>query len=106
MHIIVPYIFQQELRRWRKDPAKHACEAYLNMRKELSILVALKHDNIVPLVGISTHPMCLILSLAPLGALSSKLAEFKRKGVKLPVDVVTEVVLQVRTLKMDNNSLY
>ena len=65
------------------------------MRKELSILVALKHEHIVPLVGISTHPMCLILSLAPLGALSSRLAEFKRKGVRLPVDVVTEVVLQV-----------
>ena len=62
---------------------KNACEAYLNARKELSILLALQHPNIVPLLGISLQPLCLVLSLAPLGALNDRLKEYRRAGARL-----------------------
>ena len=62
--IVVLCCHQQEKTRWSKDPLKHSCEAYLNVRKELSILLSLQHQHIVPLIGVSTHPLSLVLSLA------------------------------------------
>ena len=56
---------QQEKAKWAKEPMKYSCDAYLNVRKELSILLSLQHDHIVPLLGVSTQPLCLVLSLAP-----------------------------------------
>ena len=74
---------------------KFSCEAYLNVRKELSILLALKHEHIVSLLGVSTHPLCLVLSLAPQGSLSARLEEYHRKGVKLPVYAIHLIIKQV-----------
>ncbi len=89
------FTLQVERKRWNKDPTKHACEAYLNARKELSILLALHHDNIVPLVGLSLQPLCLILSLAPLGALNFHLQEHQRAGARLAAYTVARIALQV-----------
>lgn len=75
---------------------KNACEAYLNARKELSILLVLKHPNIVPLLGISLYPLSLILSLAPLGALNEKLVEYHRAGARLTPTVLRSIIIQVR----------
>lgn len=43
------------------------------------MLHSLQHPCIVPLVGISIHPLCFALQLAPLGSLNTVLEE-KRKG--------------------------
>ena len=86
---------QAEKKRWDKEPMKHACEAYLNARKELSILLTLHHEHIVPLVGVSLHPLCLLLSLAPHGALNTKLMDYQRAGARLPPYAVRDTVLQV-----------
>ena len=74
---------------------KNACEAYLNARKELSILLALHDDHIVPLLGIALQPLCLVLSLAPQGALSTCLREYRRTGARLPITVIQKVIIQV-----------
>ena len=74
---------------------KSACEAYLNARKELSILLSLQHENIVPLIGITCHPLALILKLAPQGALNTRLMEYKRMGVRLSIKVIQLVIKQV-----------
>jgi len=81
--------------KWKKDSMKNSCDAYLNARKELSILLALDHQHIVPLLGISIVPLCLVLSLAPQGALSSHLNHFLRSNLRLPALVVRDVILQV-----------
>ena len=74
---------------------KNACEAYLNARKELSILLALQHPNIVPLLGISLKPLCLVLSLAPLGALNDRLKEYRRAGARLAHHTLQRIIIQV-----------
>ena len=74
---------------------KNACEAYLNARKELSILLALQHPNIVPLLGISLQPLCLVLSLAPLGALNDRLKEYRRAGARLAHHTLQRIIIQV-----------
>ena len=78
---------------------KNACEAYLNARKELSILLTLQHPHIVPLLGISLQPLCLVLSLAPQGALYDKLTEFRRAGDTLPLGAIQQIIMQVRAQK-------
>ena len=77
---------------------KHACEAYINTRKELGILLALHHPHIVPLVGVSLHPLCLLLSLAPHGALAARLIAYQRAGARLPAYAIRDVILQVNVL--------
>jgi hypothetical protein len=74
---------------------KHCCEAYLNARKELGILLTLQHPHIVPLIGISLQPLSLLLSLAPSGALSERLKEFFRAGAQLTPECIAEILLQV-----------
>ena len=85
---------------------KNACEAYLNARKELTILLNLKHDNIVPLLGISLHPLCLILRLAPQGALDKKLQDYKRAGARLPPFAIRNIVIQVGCNELTNLFCY
>lgn len=43
------------------------------------MLHSLQHPCIVPLVGISIHPLCFALQLAPLGSLNTVLEE-RTKG--------------------------
>ncbi len=74
---------------------KHACEAYLNARKELSILLSLRHRYIVPLLGLSLQPLCLVLSLAPMGALYDRLTEFRRAGARLAHHTLQRIIVQV-----------
>lgn len=47
------------------------------------MLHSLQHPCIVSLVGISIHPLCFALQLAPLGSLNTVLEE-KRKGKFAP----------------------
>ncbi|KAK7930497.1 hypothetical protein WMY93_006892 [Mugilogobius chulae] len=60
-----------------------ACRSFSEFRQEASMLRALNHPCIVSLVGISIHPLCFALQLAPLGSLNTVLEESsKRAGVK------------------------
>ena len=81
---------------WTRDPVLKCCEAYMIARKELSILLNLKHEHVVSLVGICISPPCLILSLAPLGCLTDHMKLFRRAGLKLPLYAVRDVIIQVR----------
>nr|XP_046247302.1 leucine-rich repeat serine/threonine-protein kinase 1 isoform X2 [Scatophagus argus] len=56
-----------------------ACRSFSEFRQEASMLHSLQHPCIVSLVGISIHPLCFALQLAPLGSLNTVLAE-KHKG--------------------------
>uniref|UniRef100_A0A674AEA6 non-specific serine/threonine protein kinase n=1 Tax=Salmo trutta TaxID=8032 RepID=A0A674AEA6_SALTR len=56
-----------------------ACRSFSEFRQEASMLHSLQHPCIVPLVGISIHPLCFALQLAPLGSLNIVL-EDRHKG--------------------------
>ncbi|XP_040888792.1 leucine-rich repeat serine/threonine-protein kinase 1 isoform X2 [Toxotes jaculatrix] len=56
-----------------------ACRSFSEFRQEASMLHSLQHPCIVSLVGISIHPLCFALQLAPLGSLNTVLEE-KHKG--------------------------
>ncbi|XP_031425211.1 leucine-rich repeat serine/threonine-protein kinase 1 isoform X2 [Clupea harengus] len=56
-----------------------ASRSFSEFRQEASMLHSLQHPCIVPLVGISIHPLCFALQLAPLGSLNTVLEE-RTKG--------------------------
>lgn len=78
-----------------RDPMQFACKAYCIARQEISILLSLRHSNIVPLIGVCTHPLALILQLAPLGALDLMIKEYRRSGARMNPHVVQKVIHQV-----------
>lgn len=55
--------------------ATDAMKNFSEFRQEASMLHALQHPCIVSLIGISVHPLCFALELAPLGSLNTVLAE-------------------------------
>ncbi|XP_047437183.1 leucine-rich repeat serine/threonine-protein kinase 1 isoform X2 [Mugil cephalus] len=57
----------------------NAYRSFSEFRQEASMLHSLQHPCIVCLVGISIHPLCFALQLAPLGSLNTVLEE-KHKG--------------------------
>ncbi|GFS86526.1 hypothetical protein NPIL_84741 [Nephila pilipes] len=81
--------------KWQRDPLQYACKAYCTARQELNILLSLRHQNIVPLVGVCTRPLALVLQLAPIGALDSILKDYRRSGAKLDVYVLQRIVFQI-----------
>ncbi|XP_053320757.1 leucine-rich repeat serine/threonine-protein kinase 1 isoform X2 [Spea bombifrons] len=56
------------------DVMRNFCE----FRQEASMLHSLQHPCIVSLIGISIHPLCFALELAPLGSLNTVLTEKKQ----------------------------
>lgn len=52
-----------------------ACRSFLEFRQEATLLRSLQHPCIVSLLGISIHPLCFALQLAPLGSLNTVLEE-------------------------------
>lgn len=55
--------------------AMDAMKNFSEFRQEASMLHSLQHPCIVSLIGISIHPLCFALELAPLGSLTTVLAE-------------------------------
>ncbi|XP_071107767.1 leucine-rich repeat serine/threonine-protein kinase 1-like [Haliotis cracherodii] len=72
-----------------------ACQAYLTARQEISILESISHPNIVPMLGLATRPLSLILSLAPHGSLDSSLKMLDETGRRLPLFVIRQIIVQV-----------
>ena len=64
--------------------AVDACRSFSEFRQEASMLHSLQHPCIVALVGISIHPLCFALQLAPLGSLNTILEERHRGGQGRP----------------------
>ncbi|KAJ1529280.1 hypothetical protein ONE63_006078 [Megalurothrips usitatus] len=80
--------------KWSRDPLQYATKAYCNARQELNILLTLRHPHIVPLVGVCTRPLALVLDLAPHGALSAVLRHYRRSGARLGPFTLQAVILQ------------
>ncbi|XP_075215251.1 leucine-rich repeat kinase [Lycorma delicatula] len=81
--------------KWDRDPLQYASKAYCTARQELNILLTLRHPNIVPLVGVCTKPLALVLDLAPLGALDVTLRHYRRSGARLGPYTLQAIILQV-----------
>ena len=73
-----------------------ACKAYTTCRQELAILLTTgSHPNIVPLIGLCTRPLSLILHYAPMGSLEAVLKEYKRTNTQLGLSIYQKLVAQV-----------
>ncbi|XP_036442121.1 leucine-rich repeat serine/threonine-protein kinase 1 [Colossoma macropomum] len=59
--------------------------SFSEFRQEASMLHTLQHPCIVALVGISIHPLCFALELAPLGSLNTVLEERSKGSHFLPL---------------------
>lgn len=88
-------MFKAAQGKWERDPLQYACKAYCTARQELNILLSLRHPYIVPLVGICTRPLALVLDLAPQGALDMTLKHYRRSGAKLGPYSLQTIILQV-----------
>ncbi|XP_070508188.1 leucine-rich repeat serine/threonine-protein kinase 1 isoform X2 [Chironomus tepperi] len=86
--------YKAALGKWERDPLQHACKAYCTARQELSVLLTLKHPNIVPLMGVCTQPLALVLDLAPKGALDATLRHYRRSGARIGPYCFQLIVLQ------------
>lgn len=77
--------------------AMDAMKNFSEFRQEASMLHSLQHPCIVSLIGISIHPLCFALELAPLGSLTTVLSENSKGKASLslhssPSDKWSEVV--------------
>ncbi|XP_065214793.1 leucine-rich repeat serine/threonine-protein kinase 1 isoform X2 [Planococcus citri] len=80
--------------KWDRDPLQYACKAYCTARQELNILLNLQHINIVPLIGVCTKPLALVLDLAPCGALDQTLKNYRRSGARFDAFTLQAIILQ------------
>uniref|UniRef100_T1IVJ9 non-specific serine/threonine protein kinase n=1 Tax=Strigamia maritima TaxID=126957 RepID=T1IVJ9_STRMM len=87
--------FKAAQSKWQRDPIQYACKAYCTARQELNIVLSLRHPNIVPLIGVCTQPLALILELAPLGALDAILRNYRRSGAQLQLHMLQKIIFQV-----------
>ncbi|RVE74987.1 hypothetical protein OJAV_G00027490 [Oryzias javanicus] len=53
----------------------NTCRSFSEFRQEASMLHSLQHPCVVSMLGISIHPLCFALQLAPLGSLNTVLEE-------------------------------
>ncbi|XP_012588205.1 PREDICTED: leucine-rich repeat serine/threonine-protein kinase 1 isoform X2 [Condylura cristata] len=65
--------------------ATDAMKNFSEFRQEASMLHALQHPCIVSLIGISIHPLCFALELAPLGSLNTVLSENAKDSTFMPL---------------------
>ncbi|XP_050071280.1 leucine-rich repeat serine/threonine-protein kinase 1 isoform X1 [Anopheles maculipalpis] len=86
--------YKGALGKWERDPLQHACKAYCTARQELAVLLTLRHPHIVPLIGVCTQPLALVLDLAPKGALDAVLRHFRRSGARIGPYCFQALVLQ------------
>ena len=106
MLIIVRVVVVQAcVSKWERDPLQYACRAYCSARQEVNILLALRHANIVPFVGVCPRPLALVLELAPQGALDHCLKHYQRSGARLTLHTLQAVILQVGDARLTLHTL-
>ncbi|RWS17099.1 Leucine-rich repeat serine/threonine-protein kinase 1-like protein [Dinothrombium tinctorium] len=81
--------------KWERDPMQYSCKAYCIARQELNILLTLRHPHIVPLTGVCTNPLALILPLAKLGSLDIIIKDYRKANLRFHPVVLQKVLLQV-----------
>ncbi|XP_056318574.1 leucine-rich repeat serine/threonine-protein kinase 1 [Danio aesculapii] len=76
-----------------------ASRSFSEFRQESSMLHSLQHPCIVALVGISIHPLCFALQLAPLGSLNTVLEERAKGSQFVPLGhmLTFKVAYQIAT---------
>ncbi len=99
VHFKILYLLQGAQNKWDRDPMQYACKAYCTARQELNILLNLQHINIVPLIGVCTKPLALVLDLAPVGALDQTLKHYRRSGAKFDAYTLQAIILQVTAMR-------
>lgn len=67
----------------------------MEIRKEVSFLSALHHENLTKLCGVSTNPYMLLIELAPLGSLGAILKQYRAANT-----ILTPVLLQASMLQV------
>nr|XP_028561642.1 leucine-rich repeat serine/threonine-protein kinase 1 isoform X1 [Podarcis muralis]XP_028561643.1 leucine-rich repeat serine/threonine-protein kinase 1 isoform X1 [Podarcis muralis] len=65
--------------------AMDAMKNFSEFRQEASMLHSLQHPCVVSLIGISIHPLCFALELAPLGSLTTVLSESSKGASFVPL---------------------
>lgn len=86
--------YKAALEKWRRDPLQHSCKAYFTARQELTVMLNLKHANIMSLIGICMQPLALILDCAPMGALDAIIQNYRRNGSRIGPYCFQLIVLQ------------
>lgn len=86
--------YKAALEKWRRDPLQHSCKAYFTARQELSIMLNLKHPNIMSLIGVCTQPLALILDCAPKGSLDSIIQSYRHSSYRIGPFCFQQIVLQ------------
>jgi len=74
-------------------------QGYQMIRKEVSFLSTLHHDNLTQLCGVSTNPFMLLIELAPLGSLRTIIKEYRTVDMALAPPVLCQAMAQVCRLK-------
>ena len=70
-------------------------QSYREIRKEVSFLSSLHHDNLTQLCGVCTNPFMLLMELAPLGSLDSILKDYREVNAVLTPSVLQASMCQV-----------
>lgn len=86
--------YKASLEKWRRDPLQNSCKAYFTARQELTVMMSLKHVNIMSLIGVCMQPLALILDCAPKGALDTIIQKYRRCGSRIGPYCFQLIVLQ------------
>lgn len=74
---------------------KISVASYQTIRKEVSFLSSLHHENLTQLCGVCTNPFMLLIELAPLGSLRSVLNDYQTANAALSSPVLCQSIKQV-----------
>lgn len=86
--------FASALEKWKRDPLQHSSKAYFVARQELTIMLNLKHPNVMSLIGVCIQPLALVLDCAPKGSLDGILQAYRAEGYRIGPHCFQHTVLQ------------
>jgi len=75
-------------------------QGYQMIRKEVSFLSTLHHENLTQLCGMSTNPYMLLIELAPLGSLRTIIKKYRTADLALASPVLCQSMAQVSALNI------
>ena len=74
---------------------KISTASYQMIRKEVSFLSSLHHENLTQLCGVCTNPFMLLIELAPLGSLRSIIGDYRNASAAISAPVLCQSIKQV-----------
>ena len=77
------------------DNYKTSTASYQMIRKEVSFLSSLHHENLTQLCGVCTNPFMLLIELAPLGSLRSIIGDYQNASAAISSPVLCQSIKQV-----------